>query len=140
MPKGVYVRTEEHKRNISEGRKRYYDEHGRVVEIDQREDYASYQREYQKIYRQTHKEYYKAYAKKRWLEKKNQKNLVKVRMTKLNDAQNLWNEIVTSAIANEYNKFEKQTDIMPLVEKLHEMLIKYANEVKEEKEQENEVQ
>ena len=137
MPKGVYVRTEEHKRNISEGRKRYYDEHGRVVEIDQMEDYASYQREYQKIYRQTHKEYYKAYAKKRWLEKKNQKNLVKVRMTKLNDAQNLWNEIVCSAVANEYNKFEKQTDIMPLVEKLHEMLIKYANEVKEEKEKEN---
>lgn len=140
MPTGVYVRTEEHKRNISEGRKRYYDEHGRKVEIDQREDYTSYQREYQRIYRQTHKEYYKAYAKKRWMEKKNKKNEVKVRMTKLNDAQNLWNEIVSSAIANEYNKFEKQTDILPLVDKLHEMLIKYASEVKEEKEKEDEVQ
>lgn len=59
-------------------------------------------------------------------------------MIKLQEIQNLWNEIVTSAIANEYNKFEKQTDILPLVEKLHEMLIKYASEVKEEKEKENE--
>ena len=53
-------------------------------------------------------------------------------MSKLQEIQNAWNEIVTSAIANEYNKFEKQTDIMPLVDKLHELLIKYANEVKEE--------
>lgn len=58
-------------------------------------------------------------------------------MQKFNEIQKVYNEIVTSAIANEYNKFEKQTDIMPLVNKLHEMLIKYANEVKDEKEEEN---
>lgn len=57
-------------------------------------------------------------------------------MTKLNEIQNVWNEIVTSAIANEYNKFEKQTDIMPLVDKLHDLLTKYASEVKEEKKDE----
>ena len=34
MPKGVYVRTEEHKRNISEGRKRYYDEHDYLKYMD----------------------------------------------------------------------------------------------------------
>ena len=54
--------------------------------------------------------------------------------------QTAWNEIITSAISNEYNKFEKQTDIVPLVNKLNEMLLEYANEVKEEKETESEVQ
>ena len=137
--RGRYERTPEIIKKQSEARIAHFDEIGRIVNIDQREDYTSYQREYQKIYRQTHKEYFKAYAKKRWLEKKNKKNEVKVRMTRLNDAQNLWNEIVTSAIANEYNKFEKQTDILPLVEKLHEMLIKYASEVKAEKEKEDEI-
>ena len=134
--RGKYERTPEIIKKQSEARIAHFDEVGRKVEINQKEDYTSYQREYQKIYRKTHKEYFRAYAKKKWLEKKNKKNEVKVRMTRLNDAQNLWNEIVTSAIANEYNKFEKQTDIMPLVDKLHEMLIKYASEVKEEKEKE----
>lgn len=54
--------------------------------------------------------------------------------------QTAWNEIITSAISNEYNKFEKQTDIVPLVNKLNEMLLEYANEVKEEKETESEIQ
>jgi hypothetical protein len=54
--------------------------------------------------------------------------------------QSTWNEIITSAISNEYNKFEKQTDIVPLVNKLNEMLLEYAKEVKEEKETESEVQ
>lgn len=57
-------------------------------------------------------------------------------MQKFNEIQKVYNEIVTSAISNEYNKFEEQTDIMPLVDKLHEMLIKYANEVKTEKKKE----
>lgn len=93
---------------------------GRVVEIDQRVDPRSYQREYQKIYRKRHKHYYRDLKRK----KKEEED-----MQKLEEIQNLWNEIVTSAITNEYNKFEKQTDIMPLVDKLHEMLIKYASEV-----------
>lgn len=58
-------------------------------------------------------------------------------MQRLNEIQNVWNEIVTSSIANEYNKFEKQTDIMPLVDKLNELLTKYASEVKEENKDEN---
>ena len=61
-------------------------------------------------------------------------------MQKFQEIQKVYDEIVTSAIANEYNKFEKQTDIMPLVDKLHDLLTKYASEVKEEKEKENEVQ
>lgn len=61
-------------------------------------------------------------------------------MITLKDLQTAWNEIITSAISNEYNKFEKQTDIVPLVNKLNEMLLEYAEEVKEEKETESEVQ
>lgn len=59
MPKGIYPRTDEQKRKIGESRKRYYDEHGRVVEIDQRVNPREYQREYQKIYRKRHKHYYR---------------------------------------------------------------------------------
>lgn len=131
MPKGVYERSEEHKKKIGESRKRYFDKHGRVVEIDQRIDPRSYQRLYQRIFRKRHKHYYRDLRRK----KKEVEN-----MKKLNKIQNLWNEIVCSSVSNEYNKFEKQTDILPLVEKLHEMLIKYASEVKEEKEKEDEVQ
>jgi len=61
-------------------------------------------------------------------------------MITLRMLQSTWNEIITSAISNEYNKFEKQTDIVPLVNKLNEMLLEYAKEVKEEKETESEVQ
>lgn len=135
--RGKYERTPEIIKKQSEARIAHFDEVGRKIEVDQRTNPREYQLLYQREYRKTHKEYFRAYAKKKWLEKKNKKNAEKVQMTRLNDAQNVWNEIVTSAIANEYNKFEKQTDIMPLVNKLHEMLIKYASEVKDEKEKEN---
>ena len=62
MPKGIYPRTDEQKRKISESRRRYYDEHGRVVNINQKESpeaYREYQRLYQKIYRKRHKHYYR---------------------------------------------------------------------------------
>ena len=62
MPKGIYPRTEEQKRKISESRRRYYDEHGRVVNINQKESpesYRNYQREYQRIWRKRHKNYYR---------------------------------------------------------------------------------
>ena len=134
--RGKYERTPEIIKKQSEARIAHFDEVGRKIEVDQRTNPREYQLQYQRIYRQTHKEYFRAYAKKKWLEKKNQKNLEKIEMTRLNDAQNIWNEIVTSAIANEYNKFEKQTDIMPLVDKLHDLLTKYASEVKAEKEKE----
>ena len=134
MPKGVYERSEEQKRKIGESRKRFYDKHGRVVNINQKdspEAYREYQREYQKIYRKRHKHYYRDLKRK----KKEAEY-----MSKLQEIQNIWNEIVCSAVSNEYNNFEKKTDIIPLVDKLHEMLIKYASEVKEEKEKEDEVQ
>lgn len=105
---------------------------GRVVEIDQRVNPREYQREYQRLWRKRHKHYYRDLKRK---QKEAQE------MKKLQEIQNVWNEIVTSSIANEYNKFEKQTDIMPLVDKLNELLTKFTNEVKEEsKEKENEVQ
>ena len=59
MPKGVYERTEEQNRKIGESRKRFYDQHGRVVEIDQREDPKGYQREYQRQWRARHPHYYR---------------------------------------------------------------------------------
>ena len=62
MPKGVYERSEEQKRKIGESRRRYYDEHGRVVDINQKESpeaYREYQREYQKIFRKSHPHYYR---------------------------------------------------------------------------------
>ena len=96
-----------------------------MVDIDQRESpeaYRNYQREYQRKWRAKHPDYYNRYHRKP----------IPNDMQKFQEIQKVYDEIVTSAIANEYNKFEKQTDIIPLVEKLHEMLIKYASEVKEE--------
>lgn len=126
MPKGVYERSEEQKKKIGQSRKRFYDKHGRVVNINQKdspEAYREYMKAYQKLWRKKHPHYYRD-LKRKTKEAED--------MNKLKEIQNAWNEIVTSSIANEYNKFEKQTDIMPLVDKLHEMLIKYASEVKEE--------
>lgn len=134
MPKGVYERSEQQKKRIGESRKKFYDKNGRVVNINQKdspEAYREYMKAYQKLWRKRHPHYYRDLKRK----KKEAED-----MSKLTEIQNAWNEIVTSAIANEYNKFEKQTDIMPLVDKLHEMLTKYASEVKEEKEKEDEVQ
>ena len=62
MPKGVYPRSEEHKRKIGQSRKRYFDEHGRVVEINQKESpeaYREYMKSYQKLWRASHSGYYK---------------------------------------------------------------------------------
>lgn len=62
MPKGIYPRTEEQKRKISESRRRYYDEHGRVVNVNQKdspEAYREYQRLYQKIWRKKNPHYYR---------------------------------------------------------------------------------
>ena len=134
MPKGVYKRSEQQKKRIGESRKKFYDKNGRVVNINQKdspEAYREYMKAYQKLWRKRHPHYYRDLKRK----KKEAED-----MSKLTEIQNAWNEIVTSAIANEYNKFEKQTDIMPLVDKLHEMLTKYASEVKEEKENEDEEQ
>lgn len=119
--------TEEQKKKIGEGQRAWKDKVGRIVNIDQRESpeaYRNYQREYQRKWREKHPDYYNRYHRKP----------IPKDMQKFQEIQKVYDEIVTSAIANEYNKFEKQTDILPLVEKLHEMLTKYASEVKAEKE------
>lgn len=100
--------------------------------ISEKDNKTEYMKVYQRLWRAKNPDYYRSRYKKK-------SEMIGEEMTRLNEIQNAWNEIVTSAIANEYNKFEKQTDIMPLVDKLHEMLIKYASEVKEEKEKEDEV-
>lgn len=117
--------TEEQKKKIGDAQRAYRDKVGRIIDIDQRESpeaYRNYQREYQRKWREKHPDYYNRYHRKP----------IPNDMQKFQEIQKVYDEIVTSAIANEYNKFEKQTDIMPLVDKLHEMLIKYASEVKEE--------
>lgn len=77
MPKGKYSRTEEHKKKIVEARKRYFDQKGRVVNINQKEDPKGYQREYQRIWRKNHPHYYrdKARAKARRAKRKSLKDI-----------------------------------------------------------------
>ena len=65
MPKGVYTRTNEQKKKISEARKKYFDQKGRAVDIDQREDPRGYQREYQRQWRAKHPHYYRDIARKK---------------------------------------------------------------------------
>ena len=88
MPKGVYERSEEQKRKIGESRKRFYDKHGRVVNINQKdstEAYREYQREYQRIYRKRHKHYYRDLKRKK-KEVENMKNLEDI-VSKFNEIQ-----------------------------------------------------
>ena len=62
MPKGIYPRTEEHKKKIGASRKKYFDEHGRVVNINQKDSPEAdreYQREYQRIWRKKNPHYYR---------------------------------------------------------------------------------
>lgn len=132
--KAGYKHTEEEKEKLKVARQKYLEKVGTVLGIREKDNKKEYMKAYQRRYRQLHPDYYRSRYKK-----KGDVIIKAEEMTKLKDAQDIWNEIVTSAIANEYNKFEKQTDIMPLVDKLHEVLIKYANEVKEEKKDEDKV-
>ena len=88
MPKGVYERTESHRKKIGEARRRYYDQNGRVVEIDQRLNPREYQREYQKIYRKRHKHYYRDLKRKM---KSQESNYMKKTMKQ--EVEELKNEI-----------------------------------------------
>lgn len=128
--KAGYKHTEAEKEKLREARNKYLEKVGTLLGISERENPREYQRAYQKMWRAKNPDYYRSRYKKK-------SEIVVEGMTKLNEIQNVWNEIVTSAIANEYNKFEKQTDIMPLVDKLHDLLTKYASEVKEEKKDED---
>ena len=94
MPKGVYPRTEEQKKKIGESRRRFYDEHGRVVEIDQRVNPREYQRLYQKIYRKRHKHYYRDLKRKQTQESNHMKNTMKQEVEELkNEITRLQNVI-----------------------------------------------
>ena len=84
---GVYVRSEEQKRKIGESRKKFYDEHGRVVEIDQRLDHRSYNREYQKIWRKKNPHYY------RDLKRNKLKEAEEMKKTMKQEVEDLKNEI-----------------------------------------------
>lgn len=91
MPKGVYERSEQQKKRISESRKRFYDEHGRVVNINQKdspEAYREYQREYQKIYRKRHPHYYRDLKRN-----VNTQELDKMKKTMKQEVEDLKNEI-----------------------------------------------
>ena len=91
MPKGVYERSEEQKRKIGESRRRYYDEHGRVVDINQKESpeaYREYQREYQKIWRKKNPHYYRDLKRKMKSQESN-----KMKKTLKQEVEAMQNEI-----------------------------------------------
>ena len=93
MPKGIYVRSEEQKRKIGESRKKFYDKHGRVVEIDQRVNPREYHRLYQQIYRKRHKHYYRDLKRK-------QKEVQE--MKKLEEIVSKFNEIQVNCLEVKY--------------------------------------
>ena len=134
--RGKYERTPEIIKKQSEARIAHFDEVGRKVEINQKEDYTSYQREYQKIYRKTHKEYFRAYAKKKWLEKKNKKNAEKIDMTKLNDIQNARNLFVAKGIEFEYKTSAYNEDeLKKLADDVTNRIANYLEEMRKENEE-----
>ena len=59
MPKGIYERTDEHKKKISEARRRYFDEHGRVVPVSEKDNKTEYMRLYQRQWRKNHPHNYR---------------------------------------------------------------------------------
>lgn len=130
MTKGVYPRTEEHNKKIGEARRRYFDEHGRVVEIDQRVNPREYQRLYQKIYRQRHKHYYRDLKRK----KKEAES-----MNKLKEIVSKFNEIQVNCLEVKYNTSAFNEDKMKtLVDDFNKLMndcieeLKNESEVKEE--------
>lgn len=126
MPKGVYEKSEEQKRKIGESRKRFYDEHGRVVEIDQRVNPREYQREYQKIYRKRHKHYYRDLKRK----KKEAGD-----MKKLEDIVSKFNEIQVNCLEVKYGTSTFNEDKMKtLVEDLNKIMNDCIEELKQESE------
>ena len=91
MPKGVYERSEEQKRKIGESRRRYYDEHGRVVDINQKESpeaYREYMKAYQKLWRARHKNYYRDLKRKMKSQESN-----KMKKTLKQEVEAMQNEI-----------------------------------------------
>ena len=129
MPKGIYPRTEEQKRKISESRRRYYDEHGRVVNINQKESpeaYRNYQREYQKIWRNRHPHYYRDLL----MKKKEYED-----MSKLEDIVSKFNEIQVNCLEVKYGTSAFNEDKMKtLVEDFNKLMNDCIEEFKNEAE------
>ena len=88
MPKGVYERSEEQKRKIGESRRRYYDEHGRVVDVDQRIDPKGYHKLYQRKWRREHPHYYRDLKRKMKSQESN-----KMKKTMKQEVEAMQNEI-----------------------------------------------
>ena len=129
MPKGVYKRTEQHKKRIGESRKKYFDEHGRVVNINQKESpeaYREYQRLYQQIYRKRHKHYYRDLKRK-------QKEVQS--MQKLEEIVSKFNEIQVNFLELKYGTSAFNEDKMKtLVEDFNKMMNDCIEELKNESE------
>ena len=108
---------------------------GRVVEIDQRVDPRSYQREYQKIWRKKNPHYYRDLKRK-------QKEVQE--MNKLQDIVSKFNQIQVNCLEVKYGTSAFNEDKMKtLVEDLNKMMndcieeLKNESEVKEENKDEN---
>lgn len=128
MPKGIYLRSEKQKKKISEARKKYFDEHGRVVEIDQKVNPTEYQREYQRLWRKRNPQYYKNYKRKKAVSKE----------VKLEDIVAKFNEFQVACIecgcgTRAYN----QEELDSLAIELKRMMMKYILIIGEDKDERN---
>ena len=129
MPKGVYQRTEDHKKRIGESRKKYFDEHGRVVNINQKESpeaYREYQRLYQKIWRKKNPHYYRDLKRK-------QKEVQE--MNKLQEIQNACDIFISKSIELEYKTSSYNEDeLKKLADDVSNKITNYLEETKNERE------
>ena len=132
---GIYVRSEEQKRKIGESRRRFYDVHGRVVNINQKdspEAYREYQREYQKIWRKKFPHYYRDLKRK---EKEVQD------MDKLQEIQNACNIFISKSIELEYETSAYNEDeLKKLADDVTSKIANYLEEMRKENEDKDEVQ
>ena len=132
MPKGVYKRSEQHKRKIGEARKRYFDKHGRVVNINQKdspEAYREYQREYQKIWRKKFPHYYRDLKRK---EKEAEE------MKKLEEIVSKFNEIQVNCLEVKYGTSAFNEEKMKtLVEDFNNLMKNCIEELKQEQNNED---
>lgn len=129
MPKGVYERSEEQKRKIGESRKRFYDKHGRVVPINQKESpeaYREYMKAYQKLWRKKNPHYYRDLKRK----KKEVQD-----MQKLEDLVSKFNEIQVNCLEVKYNTSSFNEDKMKtLVDDFNKLMNDCIEELKNESE------
>ena len=128
MPKGIYPRTESHRKKIGESRKKYFDEHGRVGNINQKESpeaYREYQRLYQRIFRKRHPHYYRDLKSKKEAED----------MSKLENVVSKFNEIQVNCLEVKYNTSAFNEDKMrTLVDDFNKLMNDCIEELKKDSE------